>query len=87
MPEDMHALIVRLQFICMLYAGTFLGFIMCHIGDDWFINALLAGMADCAANLTSGMVSKKYGLLTAYKTAALIAFIMMASLEFFDLKG
>jgi hypothetical protein len=87
MPEDMKALVVRLQFVFMLYAGTFLGYLMSHIGDDIFINALLAGIADATANLTSGIVSKKYGLLNAYRTAAITAFVLIGSLEFFDLKG
>lgn len=78
---------VRLQFVCMLYAGTFLAYIMSHIGDDIFINAMLAGIADCTANMTSGLVSKKYGLLKAYRAAALIAFVMIGSLQFFQLKG
>ena len=71
---------VRLQFVCMLYAGTFLAYITSHIGEDIFVNAVLAGIADCTANLTSGIVSKKFGLLKSYRIATLIAFILVGSL-------
>jgi hypothetical protein len=75
MPEQVQILTVRGQFMCTLYAGSFLFFILCHIGSDIFINALLGGMADCIANVTSGTVSKKFGLLATYRAMALVSLV------------
>lgn len=66
--------------MCTLYAGTFFGYTLCHIGDDIFVNALIGGMADCLANITSANVKMKLGLITTYRMFALTAFLLWASL-------
>jgi len=78
---------VRGQFICTLYAGTFLAFTLCHIGSDIFINALLGGMADCVANITSGTVALRFGLLVTYRAMALVALILWGCLYWFSVQG
>ena len=71
----------------MLYAGTFFGYTLSHIGDDIFINALVGGMADACANATSAILQKKYGLLPTYRTLSGVAFIAWTSLRLFFLQG
>lgn len=87
MPEELHSIAVKAQFICTLYAGTFFGYTLCHIGDDIFINALIGGMADCLANITSANVKMKLGLITTYRLFALIAFLLWSSLQWFHVMG
>ena len=65
-----------------MLAGGFLGYTMCHIGADYYVNAMLTGIADACANLTSGKVAQKYGLLIAYRAVALTALFCMAALQF-----
>lgn len=87
MSEVLQYVAVRAQFIFTLYAGTFLGYTLCHIGDDWFINALLGGMGDCLANITSANVKMKLGLITTYRIFALISFILWGALQWFQVRG
>lgn len=64
----------------MLYAGTFFGYTLSHIGDDIFINALVGGMADATANATSAILQKKFGLLRTYRAVAACALVLWGSL-------
>lgn len=60
---------------------------MCHLGGDIFINALLAGFADCFANLISVRVSTRFGLLPTYRACSLIALMLFAAVGWFELTG
>ena len=70
-----------------MFAGSLLGYTMCHIGADYFINALLTGIADATANITSGKLAKKFTLLVAYRALALTALICIVALHFLNLHG
>lgn len=63
-----------------MLAGAMLGYTMCHIGANYFINAILTGIADATANVTSGKLAEKFTLLVAYRGLALTALICMAAL-------
>ena len=75
------------QMIFTLWAGAFVGFVISHIGEDIFVNAMVAGMGDGLANATSGMVAQKYGLLVAYRGAALLCLILNIILGGFRVRG
>lgn len=76
-----------MQFVCTLYAGTFLGFTLCHIVGDMFVNALVGGMADALANATSGPISKRFGLLRTYRAMAVVTLLCWSSLQWLDISG
>lgn len=83
MPINMHELVVRLQFIIMNYGGGFIAYIMCHTGQDIFINAIIGGVADALAQATFGIVAKKYGLLKCYRLFLTIALASLSILQFY----
>jgi hypothetical protein len=86
MPK-LHGTLIKLQFICMLYAGTFFGYTLCHIGDFYFMNAIVGGLADATANATSAILQRKFGLLPCYFTCTAVASISWGCIYYYHIMG
>lgn len=87
MPEVLHNFVVATQFVCMSYAGSFLGWMMTHIGANIFVNGLCSGLADCLANLTSQIIAARFGHLVTYRAFAVVTLVGFVSIEYFKLTG
>ena len=87
LPQKIHGYVVTAQLVFTTLGGTFIGYFASHIGEDIFINAMMAGMADGLANATSGIVLEKFGLLIAYRAFLLTAIIFVFTLQFFQITG
>lgn len=50
------------------------------------INAMMAGMGDCTANLTSGLIGRKFGVLYSYRFVSILGLLITTALWFLQIK-